>query len=322
MRAVAGPGRWVWGLSGLVAAAVIAVPGVRLISGSAGPWAVHAQSAPDTVDRTVSVPQPVTSLNVQSFGGSVRVAARNVSRVQVTETIFYNNKQGDGPPGVALSVSSGRLTLADPVCNTSDCAVSFAVTVPSGVSVTAATDGGPVAVSGAAGAQVDSGGGPVTASGIDGVFSASADGGSVAVSGARGAQVDSGGGPVIATRIDGPLTATTDGGSLQLNGLAGQLRADTGGGPLLAQGIAAATATASTGGGSAQVVFSAEPDSVLVSTDGGPVTMTLPGGPYALTAGSDGGPESVGIATDPAAHRSIAVTSGGGPLRIEPPAGR
>ena len=31
MRAVAGPGRWVWVLSGLVTAAVLAVPGARLI---------------------------------------------------------------------------------------------------------------------------------------------------------------------------------------------------------------------------------------------------------------------------------------------------
>jgi len=31
MRAVARPGRWVWGLSGLVTAAALAVPGARLI---------------------------------------------------------------------------------------------------------------------------------------------------------------------------------------------------------------------------------------------------------------------------------------------------
>jgi hypothetical protein len=48
----------------------------------------------------------------------------------------------------------------------------------------------------------------------------------------------------------------------------------------------------------------------------------VPGGPYALNATSDGGgPQSVGIATDPAAHRSITVTSGGGSLEIEPAAG-
>ena len=45
--------------------------------------------------------------------------------------------------------------------------VSFTVTVPSGVAVTVATEGGPAAVSGTAGANVDSGGGPMTAH-IDG----------------------------------------------------------------------------------------------------------------------------------------------------------
>jgi hypothetical protein len=318
MRAVAVPGRWVWGLSGLLAAVALAVPGVRLIT-TAG--LVHRQPPPGTVVRTVTVPQPVTSLSVQSFGGQVRVAAGQVSRVRVTETISYD-KQAGGPPAVAQSVSGGRLTLADPVCNTLDCAVSFAVTVPPGVNVTVATDGGPVAVSGARGAQVDSGGGPVTAAGIDGLFTAGTEGGSVAVSGARGAQVDSGGGPLTATGIDGPFTATTNGGSLQLDGQTGPLRADTGGGPLLGQNITAATATVSTGGGSAQIIFAAAPDTVLVSTDGGPVAMILPGGPYALTTGSDGGPQSVGIATDSAARRSITVSSGGGMLRIEAPAGR
>ena len=69
------------------------------------------------------------------------------------------------------------------------------------------------------------------------------------------------------------------------------------------------------------LAFSAAPDSVTVSTDGGPARLVVPGGPYALNANSDGGgPQSVGIATDPAAHRSITVISGGGPLRIEPPA--
>jgi hypothetical protein len=57
---------------------------------------------------------------------------------------------------------------------------------------------------------------------------------------------------------------------------------------------------------------------LFVSTDGGPAALTLPAGPYALTARSYGGPEAVGIATDPAAGRSITITTGGGALRIEP----
>jgi hypothetical protein len=57
---------------------------------------------------------------------------------------------------------------------------------------------------------------------------------------------------------------------------------------------------------------------VRLYTDGGPATLRVPGGPYALTADSDGGPELIGIATDPAARPSIAISSGGGPLQLEP----
>ena len=100
-----------------------------------------------------------------------------------------------GPPTVEQSVSGGRLSLADPVCETSDCSVSFALTVPAGVTATVATEGGPVSVSGVAAANLDSGGGDVRA-----------------------------------VNIGGPLTVITGGGPLTLDGLAGALSADTGGG--------------------------------------------------------------------------------------------
>ena len=281
MRAVAGPGRWVWVLSGLVTAAVLVLPGARLIT--LGDGLATSSAEPQAVmTRTVTVPQPVTSLIVQSGGGQVQVAAGQVSRVQVVETIMYDHN-GGGPPAVSQSVSGGRLSLSDPACANSDCSVNFSVTVPFGVTVSVATQGGPAAVSGVAGANLDTGGGPARA-----------------------------------TLVGGPVTATTEGGPLMLRGVTGPLRADTGGGDLLAQGIAAATATITTSGGSAMVTFAAAPDSVSVSTDGGPVVLAVPGGPYAVAADSDGGPLSVAIATNPNARPTLAVTSGGGPLRIEP----
>jgi hypothetical protein len=312
MHAVDARGRWIWRLSGLVTMAAIVVPGIRLITSGEQNENAQPQS---TVIRTVTVTQPVTSLTVQSYGAPVGVTAGPVSRVQITETIMYDSQAGGsevahpvpqsasasplsappagaepasgGPlgdvPAVAQSVSGGRLSLTVPACATSDCSVSFAMTVPPGVTATVISDGGQVTVSGIAGAIVDSGGGPVSA-----------------------------------TKIDGPLTVSTDGGSLLLNGLAGPLRADTGGGPLSAQAIDAVTATVSTGGGSASMAFSAAPDSVTVSTDGGPARLAVPGGPYLLTADSGGGPQSVGIATDPAARRSITVNSYGGSLWIGP----
>jgi hypothetical protein len=285
MRAVAVPGRWVWGLSGLVTAAALAIPGARLITSPGTGGDVIGAAPQPVVTRTETVPQPVTSLVVQSNGGQVQVTSARVDRVHVTETISYN--QGtDSPPVVTQSVSGGRLSLSDPACTHADCNVDFDVTVPADVTVTASTGGGQVVVSGTAGANLASSGGPVQA-----------------------------------TLIRGPLTVNTGGGPLAVRGVSGPLRAETDGGTLIAQGIAAATATITTGGGPAMVTFATAPVKVLVSTDGGPATLAVPGGPYNLTANSEGGPQSVRIATDPAALPSITITSGGGSLLVKPSGG-
>ncbi len=116
MRAVAGPGRgssgrWIWGLSGLITAAAIAVPGALLIASPGDPANVYVQPQ-HVVTRTETVPQPVTSLVVQSYGGQVQVTSGQVNRVQITETIAYD--QQARPPAVMQSVSGGRLALSEP----------------------------------------------------------------------------------------------------------------------------------------------------------------------------------------------------------------
>ncbi|MGH8921099.1 MAG: hypothetical protein ACRD0H_22665, partial [Actinomycetes bacterium] len=94
MRAITGPGRWVWGLSGLVTVAALAVPGIRVID--SGGLAMHVTPTQDTVTRTVTVPQPVVSLTVQGYGAPVQVTTGPTRRVQVTETLMYDNQAG-GP---------------------------------------------------------------------------------------------------------------------------------------------------------------------------------------------------------------------------------
>ena len=124
MRAVAGQGRWIWGLSGLITAAAIAVPGARLIASPGNPANAYARPQ-HVVTRTETVPQPVTSLVVQSYGGQVQVTSGQVDRVQVTETIAYDQQA----PAVMQSVSGGRLSLSDQACAQSGCNVDFDVTV-------------------------------------------------------------------------------------------------------------------------------------------------------------------------------------------------
>ena len=63
------------------------------------------------------------------------------------------------------------------------------------------------------------------------------------------------------------------------------------------------------------------PPPVSVSTDGGPALLAVPGGPYAVAADSGGGAQSVAFAPDPDARAALTVTTGGGPLRIEPDPG-
>jgi hypothetical protein len=276
MRPVAARGRRAWGLAGLATAASLAIPGGWLIT-SAG---VATQTVPDTVTRVVTVRQPVTTLMVQSNGASVRVTAGPVHRVRVTETISYI-PEGGGPPTVPSAVSDGILSLTGPQC---DCTASFTVTVPPGLGVAADTEGGALSVSGVAGANLNSGGGPVQATGIS-----------------------------------GHLIVTADDGTVVINGLTGPLDADTGGGALLASGVDAPAATVVTSGGKVRIGFTTAPDAVFVSTGGGPAALTVPGGPYTLTASTYGGSKAVRIATSPAAGRSITVTTGGGSLRLEPP---
>ena len=345
MRPVAEPrprvrGRWIWGLSGLVTIVALGIPGARLITtaGSAvgGPPPMSA-----VLTRTFTVPQRVTSLNVESYGALIYITGGPVHSVQVTEAIQFS-PQDAGAPAVTELVSHGHLTLAAPSCANSDCSVGFTVTVPEDVAVTAQSDGGPVTISGVAAATVDSAGGLVRATSIRGPLTINSEDGPVRISGVAGANVDSGGGPVGATGVHGPLTVTTEDGPLTLDGLTGPLDADTGGGPLLARNVAAVTATVNTSagdvqiefttapeavsintsGGNARIGFTAAPQTVSVSTEGGDALLTVPGGPYALTTDSSGGPELVGIATNPAARRSIAIASGGGSLRIEPVTGR
>jgi hypothetical protein len=284
MRPVARAGRWAWVLCGLVTAAALAVAGTWIIvSAGVRPVPDRALTAQPPrqitariLTRTVTVPQRVTSLNVQGYSpGLIQVQAAPVTHVQITETIIWSAS----PPAVVQSVSDGRLSLADPACANGNCSVSFLVKVPSGVTVTAA--GGPLAISGTSGANLDSEGAPVSA-----------------------------------INIHGPLIVSTHGGPLQINGLTGSLRADTGGGPLVADRVTAATAVVTTGRGPAQMAFSAAPTSVTVSTGGGLAELSVPGGPYALNTNSDGSAQTIGIATSSAAHRSINITTGGGPLII------
>jgi hypothetical protein len=307
-----GKGRWIWGISGLVTVVALVGPFGRLILNAGTPTVGGNLSAVPT--RTVVITQPVTSLNVQSYGAPIQITTGSEPDVTVAEAVTY--PAGDSAPAVTASVTGGLLTLAAPSCAQSDCNVGFTVTLPTHIPVTASSSGGDIIVSGAAGASLDSGSGAVRATNMTGTLGITSEGGPVFISSTAGANVDSGGGVVQAEKIRGPLTVSTEGGPLTLSGLTGELHADTGGGTLYGEDVSAATATVTAEGGDVRLGFATAPNSLQVSTGGGAANLTVPGGPYALTADAGGGPELISIATDPAAPRSINISTEGGPLRI------
>ena len=357
MRAVAVDGRWVWGVSGLVTVALLGIPAFTFIVGT-GP----SQSGPPPgpsggVTRTVTVTQPVTSVNVQSYGASVQVTGGPVSHVEVTETIG----PGSGNPPVAAAVHDGQLSVGGSACNTWEQCVNFTVTVPRNVAVTVASQGAPVTVSGVATVNLDSDNGSMNVSNIDGPVSATTDGGPLSLTDVTGpvqadsdggsltatdvtattAILTSGGGPALVTGSIATLGVYTDGGSadVRLTTPPATVTVDTGGGPgalAVPNAVTTPKATVSTDGGSARVTGSiatlgvytdggpadvglaTAPDSVTIDTDGGSGALSVPGGPYALTTDGDGGSQSVTVTTSPTATRSITVNTSGGPLQIEP----
>ena len=87
---------------------------------------------------------------MQSNGAAITVTGQpGHGPVQVTETLTYDTA---GPaPAVTDTVTRGLLTLSAPACSGQQdngggpaCSVGFSVTVPAGVTVTAAAAGGPV----------------------------------------------------------------------------------------------------------------------------------------------------------------------------------
>jgi DUF4097 and DUF4098 domain-containing protein YvlB len=346
-------GRWIWTLTGLATVALLAWPVVGLITKAGNGGQGEFIYATPLMTRTVTVTQPVSSLRVESYGAPIRITAGPVHDVAVTEAISF---PGPGQvPTVTAAVSDRELTLAAPACANSDCSVGFTVTVPVGVAVTAESDNGGIAVTGVAGANLDSGGGPVQASHIDGPLSVSSEDGGITVSDvsasggvnldsgggpvqashidgpltistedggitvsdvtAPGVNLDSGGGPIQVGRVDGPLTLNSEDGGVSVNGLTGDLDADTGGGSF-AGSLAAGRASVLTEDGSAALTFSTAPAYVFVDTGGGPAQLTFDQPPDAVMLSTENGSASLSV---PGGPYAVTAASEGGTQTVDIP---
>ncbi len=112
MRQVAASGRWVWGISGLITATALAVPGTGLILSAWDP----PGSPADATTQMAAPSQPVTSLSVRSYCAPNFVTAGPVHSVQVADTNRVRPggpcllSEADGEPGRATGID-GPLTV-------------------------------------------------------------------------------------------------------------------------------------------------------------------------------------------------------------------
>ena len=91
-------GRWIWILSGTLTITTIGVFGgwgiVRAVNPPNG--SVPMSAVPT---RIVTVTQPVTALNVQSYGAPIKVTTAPGGPVRIAESITFDSGDG-GPPTV------------------------------------------------------------------------------------------------------------------------------------------------------------------------------------------------------------------------------
>jgi hypothetical protein len=290
-------GRWIWRLLGI---AVVLVLIVVLLRGFAGTQDGGAEPMHAVPVSSVTVSQPVTGLNITSYGGAIQVVQGKGDKVTVTEQMNYFVP--GPPPPVSATVSHGLLTLVDPACANDNCFVDFTVTVPRSVAVTAQSGGGSISISGATEASLDSAGGPVTAQDIQGSLSVTADSGSITASGAGSAYLDSGGGPVTVGGISGTLNVTSEGGSIDVHG-AGSTTIDSGGGPVSAASVRGFLTVTSDGGS----IEATGTESASLNSGGGPIAAHAVNG--TLTADANGGSLLIGNLAG-----SLTADTGGGPI--------
>ena len=290
-------GRWIWVLTGTMTIVAIGTLGglgiARAERGSNGP--VPSFVVPV---RTITVTQPVTALNVESYGAPIKVTTVPRGPVRIAEQIVYQ----ETPPVVTDTVAHGLLRLAAPACAQNNCSVAFSVTVPSGVTVTAAGDGGGVTVVGTGAADIDSGGGPVYAANIGGPLTVNSEDGGVTATNAASADLNSGGGPVTAAGITGKLTVNSEDGGVTVSRVS-TATIDSGGGPVYAASVRGALSVSSEDGG----VTVSGAGATEIDSGGGPVTVSTINGSLGVRS-EDGGVQANDVTG------TLAVDTGGGPM--------
>jgi Putative adhesin len=330
------PGRW--------AALAVAVPVALALIGWAG-FSLVSSVARGSYQFTYAVPvqDGRVSLSVNADGpghpGSVTLrqapasgAARLTGTVQygllrpdvsewigpdLSEGIGPDTGQGSTPVGVAVGLDCAGVGAGD-------CGMNASLAIPPRTGVTLWSNGGDIAASGfSSGVALSAAGGNITATNLTGNVQLDSGGGDLTGGALTGTLlINAEGGNVNAGNwaTTGTMRVDTGGGDFTANGLTGDLLLAAEGGNIQANGVAAAAASISSGGGDVTLAFSQAPQNLLITAEGGNVTVILPPGntTYDIsTPDTEGGnvsyPSSLASS---ASHRAITIDSGGGDITI------
>lgn len=145
------------------------------------------------------------------------------------------------------------------------------------------------------------------------------DAGDVQVSGLSGrVRLSTGSGDVTASDLTGPADLRTGSGDVEAHDLSGTAMLASDSGNVVGDALAAATASARSGSGDVELLFSSAPATVSAETGSGDVSLLVPRGPaYAVDAGTGSGGRSVGVATSARSDHALRARTGSGDVVVE-----
>ncbi|MET8868820.1 DUF4097 family beta strand repeat-containing protein [Nonomuraea sp. NPDC004580] len=126
----------------------------------------------------------------------------------------------------------------------------------------------------------------------------------------------------VAYRVEVPkatrVRLASDSGDMTLTGLSGDVEATSDSGVIKGDGLTGKRVVTKTDSGDMNLAFAGPPDVLTTDTDSGDTVVRVPEGPYRVKTTSDSGDENIKTAHDPAAQRSINLSTDSGRLELAP----
>ncbi|WP_336209233.1 DUF4097 family beta strand repeat-containing protein [Nonomuraea sp. LPB2021202275-12-8] len=112
------------------------------------------------------------------------------------------------------------------------------------------------------------------------------------------------------------VKAVSDSGKVTLQDLSGDVEANSDSGTIEAEGLTGKQVATKTDSGDITLTFTAQPGKVETKTDSGTSVVRVPQGPYKVALTTDSGNKKIDTVHDPAAPRSITMSSDSGDVEV------